>query len=76
MSPTVFRTQNLRFVIYPKDHPPPHVHVIGPNLEAKFEIETQKLISAQGFTFQDLRGIQSLIKQNQDYFLEEWYEWQ
>jgi hypothetical protein len=28
--PTVLRTGGLRVVIYPNDHPPAHVHVLGP----------------------------------------------
>ena len=28
--PTVLRVSGLRFMVYPNDHPPAHVHVIGP----------------------------------------------
>lgn len=28
--PTVLRIDGLRVVVYPNDHSPPHVHVIGP----------------------------------------------
>lgn len=28
--PTVLRVRGLRFVIYPNDHAPAHVHIIGP----------------------------------------------
>jgi hypothetical protein len=28
--PTVLRVGGLRVVIYPNDHPPAHVHVLGP----------------------------------------------
>jgi hypothetical protein len=28
--PTVLRTAGLRVVIYPNDHPPAHVYVLGP----------------------------------------------
>lgn len=34
--PTILRIGNLRIVIYPNDHRPAHVHVIGPNGEAVF----------------------------------------
>lgn len=33
--PTVHRAGNLRFVIYLKDHGPPHVHVFSTGGEAK-----------------------------------------
>ncbi len=32
--PTILRIGGLRVVIYPNDHPPPHVHVVGPSGEA------------------------------------------
>jgi hypothetical protein len=28
--PTLLRSGGLRLVIYPNDHPPAHVHVLGP----------------------------------------------
>lgn len=34
--PTVFRLDGLRVVIYPNDHRPAHVHVIGAGGEAVF----------------------------------------
>lgn len=34
--PTVFRIEGLRVVIYPNDHRPAHVHVIGRGCEALF----------------------------------------
>jgi Domain of unknown function (DUF4160) len=34
--PTILRIDSLRVTIYPNDHPPPHVHVIGAKGEAVF----------------------------------------
>ena len=34
--PVVYRIGGLRVVIWPNDHRPAHVHVIGPNGEAVF----------------------------------------
>jgi hypothetical protein len=36
--PTILRIGGLRVVIYPNDHSPEHVHVIGPDREAVFEL--------------------------------------
>lgn len=36
-------------MIYPKDHAPAHVHVVGPDAEAKFDIETMECLKALGF---------------------------
>ena len=36
--PTVFRHGRLRTIVYPADHRPAHVHVIGPEGEAVFNL--------------------------------------
>jgi hypothetical protein len=36
--PTVLRFEGLRVVIYPNDHRPAHVHVIGEGNEAVFNL--------------------------------------
>jgi len=36
--PTVDRIEKLRVVIYPNDHRPAHVHVIGKGCEAVFKL--------------------------------------
>ena len=36
--PTVLRIDGLRVVIYPNDHRPAHVHVIGADREAVFNL--------------------------------------
>jgi hypothetical protein len=36
--PTVLRVGSLRFVIWPNDHLPPHVHVISEGAEATIEL--------------------------------------
>lgn len=35
---TILSYINIKFVIYSNDHPPPHVHAISPDGEAKIEI--------------------------------------
>ena len=37
-SPTILRVGGLRFVIFPNDHEPAHVHVIGPDWEAVVDL--------------------------------------
>ncbi len=36
--PAVLRRGRLRIVVYPADHRPPHVHAIGPDGEAVFNL--------------------------------------
>ncbi len=38
MAPTVFGFEGLRVMIYPNDHPPAHVHVVGRGCEAVFNL--------------------------------------
>lgn len=43
------RYQQLRLVIYPNDHPPPHTHIIGPGWEMRVRLtKPPSLISIYG----------------------------
>jgi len=39
--PTLLRSEGLRVVIYPNDHRPAHVHVIGKSCEVVFNLNCQ-----------------------------------
>lgn len=59
--PTVLRLGNLRVTIYPNDHRPDHVHVIGPDCEAVFELQCPHgpvvLRESYSFTTRQLRRL-------------------
>lgn len=59
--PTILRFTGLRVVIYPNDHRPEHVHVIGGGCEAVFELCCPdgpiSLRESFGFTTQSLRRV-------------------
>jgi len=59
--PTVLRIAALRVVIYPSDHRPAHVHVIGGQAEAVFILNCPDgppvLRENYGFRLPDLRRI-------------------
>ncbi|OYZ17174.1 MAG: hypothetical protein B7Y39_15620 [Bdellovibrio sp. 28-41-41] len=38
--PVIFIYRSLRVVAYPRDHLPPHVHVIGPGFEVLVRLDT------------------------------------
>jgi hypothetical protein len=76
VAPTVFRTRSYRIVIFPKDHRPAHVHVLGPDAEAKFDINTLECLSNQGFTSRALRTIREYLESRQTRLLEIWDEFQ
>lgn len=60
--PTVDRIQGLRVVIYPNDHRPAHVHVIGGGCEAVFDLGLEavgpSLRENFGFTLVELNRVQ------------------
>lgn len=76
MSPTLYKLGKLRVVIYPKDHNPPHVHVISPGGEAKFEITSLNLISVTGYSQKDIKRIKEFLKHRKEHLLEFWHEYQ
>ena len=59
--PTIMRIDGLRVVIYPNDHSPEHVHVIGADCEAVFELHCPDgpvtLRETFGFTKRRLREV-------------------
>lgn len=45
---TIFQFRGLRFCVYPKDHNPKHVHVIGNEFEVKIRLDTFAIIKIKG----------------------------
>jgi hypothetical protein len=71
---TVLRWKNLRFCIYPRDHGPPHVHVVGPdglNFRVSL-IDLRTLESQVPLRAATLTDIIEFIQVHQDLFIEEW----
>jgi hypothetical protein len=74
--PTVLRDGPYRFFFYAGDGgEPPHVHVERDENEAKFWLEAVRLASSRGFNGQELRRIETLVRNNQDRLLESWNEY-
>lgn len=63
--PTVDRIGGLRVVIYPNDHRPAHVHVIGNGCEAVFNLHCPdgppELRENHGFSQAEVSRIQSAL---------------
>lgn len=74
--PTVKRIGSLRVVIYPNDHRPAHVHVIGNGSEAVFHLRCPagpiELRENFGFPAQELGGIRSALVADLAYLCNEW----
>ncbi|MGH9599840.1 MAG: DUF4160 domain-containing protein, partial [Bryobacteraceae bacterium] len=76
--PTVLRLGALRGVVYPNDHRPAHVHVIGQGHEAVFEFDvpngTVTLRENYGFSRRELAAVERGLLQNLALLLGEWEE--
>ena len=74
--PTVLRLEGLRVAIYPNDHRPAHVHVIGPGMEAVLVLNCPngpvELRECYGFSGKALREIVSLLETNLERLCESW----
>lgn len=66
--PTVLRIGKLRVAIYPNDHRPAHVHVIGNGCEAVFKLNCPagpvELRENHGFTRFQITRIQERLLKN------------
>jgi hypothetical protein len=74
--PTVLRIGGLRVVIYPSDHRPAHVHVIGADGEAVFILNCPggppELRESYGFRRADLSAIISPLTEALTLLCREW----
>ena len=74
--PTALRIDGLWVVIYPNDHRPPHVHVLGAGTEAVFilncPVGPPTLRGSFGFTTAELNRIASALAENLTALCAEW----
>ena len=74
--PTVHRFRGLRVVVYPNDHGPAHVHVIGKGCEAVFELNAPggppALRENYGFIMRELSAIVTELGSQLEHLSTEW----
>lgn len=74
--PTVLRFDGLRVVIYPNDHRPAHVHVIGNGCEAVFNLHCQngppELRENYGFGRPEVTRIEKALSEALSALCEAW----
>ena len=74
--PTVARIDALRVVIYPNDHLPAHVHVVGAGREAVYKLNCPsgppEPRESYGFSIAKLATIGSALEANLEYLCAEW----
>lgn len=73
--PTVYRINGLRVVVYPNDHRPAHVHVLGAH-EALFELNPPNgpvsLRENYGFSRAELTAIAKALDEKIAHLCAEW----
>ncbi len=76
--PTVMLIDGLRVVIYPNDHEPAHVHVMGDGCEARFALHGAdgqvELIENYGFKGRAVLKIRAALAKRQEALVEKWRE--
>ena len=70
--PTVLRIDGLRVVIYPNDHPPAHVHVIGGGWVVVVNLIRLELREAMGCSEPEARRVLRLIADHRDELMSAW----
>lgn len=73
VSPTIFRAGELRFFFFSREEPRLHVHVQGPEGEAKFWIEPRiELADHRGLSASDLARARRMIRTHESQIREAW----
>lgn len=76
--PTVMSILGLRVVIYPNDHSPAHVHIIGNGCEAVFKLccpsGMPELRENYGFSHRDLVKISDELDSSMELLCKRWRE--
>jgi len=70
--PTVLRIDGLRVVIYPNDHPPAHVHVIGRGWVVMVDLIGPEIREVIGCNEREARRVLRLVADRQMMLMEAW----
>ena len=70
--PTVLRIGSLRVLIYPNDHPPAHVHVLGPGRVVVIDLIGPKVREAIGCSEHEARRVLRLVEDHRAELMEAW----
>jgi hypothetical protein len=70
--PTVLRSGGLRVVIYPNDHSPAHVHVVGPGWVVVINLIGPEVREVINCSEREARRASQLIADHRDELMEEW----
>jgi hypothetical protein len=74
--PTILRLEGVRVVIYPNDHRPAHVHVIGGGCEAVFNLSCPagpvEIRENYGFSGRENAQIKRMLTEHLTELCEQW----
>jgi hypothetical protein len=74
--PTVLRFAGFRVVIYPADHSPSHVHVVGAGKEAVFNLNCPagpvSLRENYGFQRREMSAVRQILDENASLLCKGW----
>ena len=65
------RLGNLELRIFDRDHPPPHIHVLGPDMRARIAIESGKMLDGH-LPARLRRNVELYVNTNKEALLEAW----
>jgi len=69
---TVLRSEGLRVAIYPNDHPPAHVHVIGPGWVVVVNLLGPEMREVIGCNEPEARRVLRLVAEHRTALMEAW----
>lgn len=70
--PTVLRVDGLRIVIYPNDHPPAHVHVLGPGWVVVINLLGLEVRETIGCDEREARRALRLVARHTETLMDAW----
>ena len=71
--PVVMRIAGYRVVIFPNDHNPPHVHVIGSDGQAIVSLEKPaRLLRVEGISHREGSKLAKTVEEHAEALLKEW----
>ena len=75
--PEIYRIFGFKIRFYSDDHEPIHVHVVGQNGAARFELQGDKfiLIKSENIKVGELSKLQKSVNENADIIIDRWHEY-
>lgn len=75
--PEIYRIFGFKIRFYSDDHEPIHVHIVGHDGVARFELQGEKfvLMQSEKIKVSDLNRLQKSVNENADIIIDRWHEY-